>query len=345
MLKRVKQGLLGTARAIGALRGVADSSWRRNRLLILCYHSASLEQEHIWRPALYFQPDALEQRLRQIEAMRCAVLPLAEAVARVQSGTLPDRAVVLTFDDGMYDFWSVIWPMLQKRGWPATLYASTYYAEKQVPLFPLLCSYLLWRGRAGVLPAATIPGQTETIPLDTAGQRNRAQQLLLQHCEGAGLDAAARDGWAARLAEVLGIDVDAYRRKRLFGLMTAEEFAEAARQGVDVQLHTHRHRTPRDRALFLREIDDNRARLEDWTGRRLSHFCYPSGVHYQEFLPWLGERGIETATTCVPGLTLAGTNPLLLPRLVDTCGLSDVEFEGWLAGASQCLPRRAVTFG
>ena len=74
MLKRVKQGLLGTARAIGALRGVADSSWRRNRLLILCYHSASLEQEHIWRPALYFQPDALEQRLRQIEAMRCAVL-------------------------------------------------------------------------------------------------------------------------------------------------------------------------------------------------------------------------------------------------------------------------------
>lgn len=345
MLKRAKQALLGTARATGALRLVGGSRWRRNRLLILCYHSVSLEQEHLWRPALYFSPAALEDRFRQLEAARVRVLPLAEAVERVRLGTLPERAAVLTFDDGMYDFQAVIWPMLRARGWPATLYASTYYAEKRKPLFALLCSYLLWRAREGQLPAETIPGQREAIALGTGGERDRALRLLAAHCEGAGLDAEARDEWIDRLAGAVGIGPEAYRPQRLFGLMTAEEMAEAARQGVDIQLHTHRHRTPRDRGLFLREIADNRARLEEWTGRRLTHFCYPSGVHYPEFLPWLRESGIETATTCMPGLTEAGTERLLLPRLVDTSGLSAVEFEGWLEGASQWLPRRPVTFG
>jgi hypothetical protein len=32
----------------------------------------------------------------------------------------------------------------------------------------------------------------------------------------------------------------------------------------------------------------------------------------------------------------------LLPRLIDTVSLSDVEFEGWLTGASAFLPRRRV---
>ena len=345
MLKTAKQSLLRTVRAAGGLRLAGASSWRRQRLLILCYHSVSLDQEHLWRPALYFHPLALERRFQLIEAAGMCVLPLEEAVARVQNGTLPPRAVALTFDDGMYDFWSVIWPMLRQRGWPATLYASTYYADKRLPLWPLLCSYLLWSAREQTLPAGTIPGQNEAISLDSSANRERAAKLLLAHCENTHLDALARDEWLDRLAHALNLPAHSYRANRLFGLMTPEEFSAAAAQGVDVQLHTHRHRTPRDRTLFLRELDDNRIRLENWTGRRLQHFCYPSGVHYPEFLPWLRERGIATATTCLPGLTRPASDPLLLPRLVDTCGLSEVEFEGWLAGISDWLPRRSVTFG
>jgi hypothetical protein len=35
-------------------------------------------------------------------------------------------------------------------------------------------------------------------------------------------------------------------------------------------------------------------------------------------------------------------DPLMLPRVLDTCQTSPVEFEGWLTGIASTLPRRAV---
>jgi peptidoglycan/xylan/chitin deacetylase (PgdA/CDA1 family) len=110
---------------------------------------------------------------------------------------------------------------------------------------------------------------------------------------------------------------------------------------MDIQLHTHRHRTPSDRTLFLREIEDNRKRIEAMTGSRPTQFCYPSGAYEEAFLPWLREAGVESATTCDPGIATRSSEPLLLPRLVDSSTLSPVEFEGWLAGVADMLPHRA----
>ena len=72
------------------------------------------------------------------------------------------------------------------------------------------------------------------------------------------------------------------------------------------------------------------------------HFCYPSGVYRAEFLPWLREAGVQTATTCDPGLASSQTEPLLLPRLVDTSNLSALDVEGWMTGMSAFfMPRKA----
>ena len=60
------------------------------------------------------------------------------------------------------------------------------------------------------------------------------------------------------------------RRPYFYGhpaLMNPQEISEIAKDGVDVQLHTHRHRTPDDEALFQREIEDNRRGIESLTGR------------------------------------------------------------------------------
>ena len=53
MLRKAKLATLGLLRSAGAFELVANSKWRRERLLILCYHGISLEDEHQWRPALY----------------------------------------------------------------------------------------------------------------------------------------------------------------------------------------------------------------------------------------------------------------------------------------------------
>jgi peptidoglycan/xylan/chitin deacetylase (PgdA/CDA1 family) len=124
--------------------------------------------------------------------------------------------------------------------------------------------------------------------------------------------------------------------------MTRDEAADVARDGIAVELHTHRHRTPNDHTLFLREIRENRERIEQIRGGTPRHFCYPSGIYRSEFLPWLREAGITTATTCDPGLASPRSEPLLLPRLVDTSFLSPLDVEGWMTGMSAFfLPRKA----
>lgn len=338
MLKQAKLSALRLAAATGMSRRLADSQWRRQRLLILCYHGVSRYDEHEWDAALYITPDRLRSRMQLLVEERCNVLPLAEAVTRLKSGTLPPRAVAITFDDGYHDFHSVAHPILESFGFPVTLYLTTYYVEYNRPVFNIMCSYLLWKGRARqslewpeVLPAP--------LTLDAAG-RQTAVDLIKEFAASRKLSGHEKDLLLARLAGRLGIDYEELCRRRVLHLVTPDEARALARRGVDLEYHTHRHRVYRDRERMFAELNDSRRRLESYTSNLPQHFCYPSGVYLPEHLQYLAEYGIRSATTCLSGLCTARTHPLLLPRLVDTTGMSDLEFRAWLAGTAALLPAR-----
>lgn len=343
MLKVLKRSVLRASKRVGLLESIADSEWRRKRLLILCYHSLSVDQEHLWRRPLFFTVQEFEQRLQVLQRWGAQVLPLGEAVNRLQAGTLPPRSAVLTFDDGSADFSETVWPLLKQYRYPATVYATTYYSEKRRPIFPLICRYVLWKGRHGVLDADAELGVAVAADLSNATQREVVARAVIDCADRDGLDADEKDRRAARLAALLRIDYQDLLRRRVLQAMTPDEIRRVAADGADVQLHTHRHRVPRRRDLFEREIAENRTRLESLTGHRAEHFCYPSGVHHQEFLPWLAAQGVMTAATGIPGLAKAGSSPLLLPRIVDVAAMAPIELEGWLSGATQILPRRRET--
>ena len=345
MLKQAKQAILRTARTLSIHDGWSNSQWRRRRLLILCYHGISLGDEHEWNPELYMDRTRFRARMEMLRQGGYTVLSLGEACQRLEQGTLPPRAVALTFDDGDYDFSAMAWPVLQEYGYPATVYVTTFYVDHRKPIFRLFCSYLLWRARGVETGEGRLPVTADwALPLPqglrTATARAAALAAVEAHVQDRQLPLSGREEVAAALAAALGLDYDELLRSRVLQLMRPEEIANVAAGGADVQLHTHRHRTPLQRELFLREIDDNRRRIEEITGRAAVHFCYPSGVTDAAFPPWLRERGVVTATTCVPGLAAPGADPMLLPRVVDHCNLSEVEIESWMAGLSQYLIRR-----
>jgi len=314
-LKQFKRTSLSVLKGAGVFRLFESSGWRSRRLAILCYHGISLDDEHHWDPALFMSPRDFAMRLEILERKRYNVLPLGEAVKRLYAGDLPPRSVAITFDDGNYDFYSQAWPLVRERGFPVTVYQTTYYCDYNRPVFNVGARYLLWKaGRA------------------------QAWQALWEQSERERWDAARKDEALAALAAAAGVDYEAMCRRRILCLMKPAEIAELQAAGVDFQMHTHRHRTPLDRELFLREIRDNRARLREITGARAAHFCYPSGVHRPEFLPWLAEESVATATTCVPALCGPDANPLLLPRIVDHPSLSPVEFESCISGFGLLLP-------
>jgi peptidoglycan/xylan/chitin deacetylase (PgdA/CDA1 family) len=340
MLRKIKRATLGVLREAGAFNLVADSHWRRERLLILCYHGISLDDEHLWRPSLYMPAEVLEKRLETLQTTRCSVLPLDEALARLRSRDLLPRSVAITFDDGGYDFYKRAHPLLRKYGFPATVYQTTYYCEHEVPIFNLICSYLLWKRRGEKLEATTELGLAEPADLSTELGRHRIVRALIELSDRENLNGQQRNELAGKLAAFLGIDYAALTSARILQLMNAREVADVARQGVDVQLHTHRHRTPEDEGLFRREINENQEKIRALTGKEATHFCYPRGAYREEFTGWLQKENIRSATTCDAGLAERSHNPYLLPRFVDTAGRTQVEFESWLSGVGSLVALR-----
>ena len=342
MLKKLKQVTLGSLKASGAFSLTQNSKWRRQRLLILAYHGVSLGDEHIWNGAHFISADTFRSRLQLLKQTRCAVLPLDEALKRLYANDLPERAVAITFDDGTSDFYSKAFPLLKEFEFPVTLYLTTYYSLHQKPVFDLICSYLLWKGREEDLNLKEITGRDLKVNLRDNAAREDTSFEIRSFAAEQRLTAEEKDELASRLAAELKLDYESLVDQRKMYILSPDEVTQLAAAGVDIQLHTHRHRTPKDRELFLREIDDNRKSIREMTGKDTSHYCYPSGVYDSAFLPWLREANIESATTCDVGFATRESDPLLLPRILDNQALSSIEFEGWLSGVASVLPRRAM---
>jgi peptidoglycan/xylan/chitin deacetylase (PgdA/CDA1 family) len=344
VLKGLKQIALSASKQAGLLRWVSKTGWRHNRLLIIGYHGVSLEDEHVWRPGLYLSPEMLEARFELIRRERCAVLPLSDALRMLKAGELPERSVALTFDDGFYDFVKHARPLLSAFAFPATVYLTTYYCRKSLPIFEITCMYLLWKAQGRKLAAHWIRSdERPTFDLREAAGRAAAMGSLRRFAAEARLSGAEKGELTARLAESLGIDYGAFLEKRILQIMKPAEVADLSAQGIDFQLHTHRHRVPAEKDAFVAEIQENRRAIVEMTGKNPVHFCYPSGRYAEEFLPWLAESGVVSATTCRPGLASQSEDPLLLSRLLDSSNPAPIEFEAWVSGFAGLIPRRPGT--
>ena len=329
------------AKRSGAFNYIMRSGFRNDRLLVLAYHGVSISDEHEWNPSLFVSETFLRRRFELLRDSNCTVLPLGEALERLYSNSLPKRAVAITFDDGGYNFYEKAYPLIEEFELPATVYLTTFYSLYNKPVFPVAANYLLWKGRSQTIDLRSLIGTKNTFSLSDEGQRNSAHKSIVQYADGNLLSAEAKNDLLSAVAEQLAIDFTGFVRDRTMSLMNQDEVADISASHIDVQLHTHRHRVPYERDLFLREIRENSAIIETVTGKRPSHLCYPSGEYSPKLFPWLREAGIASATTCETALTTNATDPFLIPRLVDTMYLSEVEFEGWLAGISHFLPQRS----
>ncbi len=343
----MRDSALRIIRFAGGLDAVSRSRWRSRRLLILCYHGFAQNDEHLWNSSLYVTRAHLESRLEFLAAEGYVVLSLTEGLARLIAGTLPARAVAITVDDGTYDFYAVAYPVLKRLAIPVTVFVSTYYVRDRRPVFDGACHYLLWKAWASSMTGEVKHPLDDSAPsLRRAADCAQASAHLRETAAREGWTAEQKHEWLGRLASRLGLDWEDFLRRRVLALMHPDEIGALDPGIADVQLHTHRHRAPEDKGLFFREIDDNRRALAECgvDPRRLTHFCYPSGLHRPSFLPWLAEAGVTSAVTTEPGLASRRHHPLLLPRFIDAGTTSDVEFEGWASGLREFVARPGVRF-
>ena len=337
LIRYIKSNLLQVLDSAGINSRVLNSSWRARRLVIVCWHGISNDDEHHWDSGLFMPPDRLRMRLELLRALRCTVLPLAEGLARVRNGSLPPRAVCLTVDDGDSSFYLRAWPLLREYGFPATLYWTTYYSTHPYAVFDPMLSYLLWKGRENKL---TLHDPALRCDLRDPAERKHAFNAIYGLAKAESWSAARKEDFLTDVAALLGIDYAQIKSRRVLHLISPAEARSMVAEGLDLQLHTHRHRVLREAGGFAAELAENSRILREAGAGVPTHFCYPSGSFLPQFADWLRAARVESATTCVFGMVDRRSDPFFLPRLMDHGATSAAEFRSGLSGIAALLRRK-----
>jgi peptidoglycan/xylan/chitin deacetylase (PgdA/CDA1 family) len=93
---------------------------------VLMYHSISQADNYY-----AVTPHMFAQHMRYLKAQYCPVRLVEVAAFVTGQGTLPDRAIAVTFDDGYADFLTNAFPLIEKYDIPATLFVCAGHVERK----------------------------------------------------------------------------------------------------------------------------------------------------------------------------------------------------------------------
>ena len=330
-IKNIAAGLLCAV-------GVPAFARRRHRDLLAIVMFHGVEDEPLSPACWHVLGSALYRRELEYVRKHFNVLPLEEALDRLAAGTLPPRAMAITFDDGTRNLGTHAVPVLRDLNLPAAMFLATG---------PMGSDETLWPDRLWLAIARTTATEVDlsvlglgTRSLDGTVNRGAVYVAAVQQLKE--VDDAHR---IAALDEILtalgyrdGCDAGPFR------MLSWDEAREIVSDGlVTLYPHTMTHpilaRCSDDKVE--REIADSCAALERETGRAPTIFAYPNG-RLQDFdaraKDVLRGRGMRWALTTAAGFADRRCDPLALPRLAVG---SDSSFDYFRLMVSGGLPRRS----
>lgn len=303
----------------------------KKRLRILCYHGFTMQEEHQFVPGLFIKPEILNKRMQYLADKKYNIITLQEAYDLKQHRNFPDDAVVLTIDDGFYSVFKEALPIFQKYDFPATLYLTSYYFDRNCPIFNLAVRYMFHKTNKSNVSLASL-----SIPDLMSQDDSDAPDKIINF--GVSLKTEEeRSSLARELGALLAVDYDALNDSRILNLIALAELKELIAGKIDIQLHTHRHRFPTDPETATYEIEENKKNIDRHLPAPMTHFCYPSGDWSPDHWPILAEQKILTATTCEPKLIDYDMPDYSLGRILDSSRVSQIEFEAEVSGFNEII--------
>ena len=239
------------------------------------------------------------------------VLPLDEAVRRLQTHTLPRRALAITFDDGYADNHDVAMPILRRHGLSATFFIATSFLDGGRMWNDTVVESLR-STEAASLDLRDIDPALGQHPLTDIPQRRVAVQALLS--------VAKYFEPGRRLAVVSEIARRAGGRLPADLMMRSDQVVAMRRSGMLVGAHTVSH--PILKGLPTQDLRDeistSKRCLEQLLGEDVRLFAYPNGkpgIDYDDrAVAAVREAGFDAAVSTAWGAAGPGSDLHQLPR-------------------------------
>lgn len=281
----------------------------RGRLSVLIFHRVHARPD----PLLPGEVDAIRfDRLCGWLRGWFNVLPLDQAVQHLRTGSLPERAAAITFDDGYADNHDVAMPILRRHGLTATFFIATGYLDggrmwNDTIIEAVRASPLDALDAGPMLDQPTLP-----VSLGTLEDRRRAIDLLIGQIKY--LQPQVRQ----RCVDLLAVALRVAPPTTL--MMSADQVRSLSRGGMQIGAHTVTHPILRGlpESVAAHEIGESRRVLEHLIDQRVGLFAYPNGKEGEDFdaasVNLLHTLGFDAAVTTHPGFSDARSDRFRLPR-------------------------------
>lgn len=247
---------------------------QQGRLSVLIFHRVAPRPDPLFPAEVHAEQfDEICQWVRHW----AHVLPLDEAVRRLREGTLPARALSISFDDGYADNHDVALPILLKHGLPATFFVSTGYLSGTCMWNDIVIEAIRACTHTELRLDECLGADFGRLPNSGVADKREAIALVLKGLKY--LPADVRAAQVHALARGLGAEVAT-------GLMMTPDQVRAMRKaGMQIGAHTVTHPilARASEAEVAHEIEESKRRLEALLDERVGLFAYPNGKPGEDY--------------------------------------------------------------
>jgi peptidoglycan/xylan/chitin deacetylase (PgdA/CDA1 family) len=236
------------------------------------------------------------------------IVPLADVVHRVRAGQGGrDHGIALTFDDGLRNNYTVVYPILKRLGLCATFFICPSLVDT---------GRWLWNHEARE--------RLRTLPGEERREIARRVHAPTDDPDGVvswmkSLVPTAREEIEGRIRMATPDFRPTPEQRQRFDVMTWDDLATLDADSVAIGAHTMTHPVlplcNSDETAW--ELGESQRSLEARLARPVEHFCYPFGA-WNASVADLVRRWYRSAVTSAPGWITAGDDPYGLKRISAT---------------------------
>ena len=295
-----------------------DSLFRffnRNKLLVITYHGISQSR---FNPPFWTQlPE--ETFLEQIKYLNAHynIISLNELTSCLENGAnLPQRAALITFDDGLRNNYTVAFPILVKFGISAAIFLTMDFVGTEHIFWFDELYLLLKQASHEKIPVSNIGGIFSSLGV-TQNFTDTYNYVVEQMKR---ITDQQRLAVLKSLRERIPLDQNCIPED--FKMLDWEQIMEMERTGlIDFGVHTANHRILAGLSEddFNKEIAEPKERLSKKFNRKVASFCYPNGrpgLDYSDVhIQFLCSCGYICAFTTKSVLNAKGMDPYQIGRI------------------------------